>query len=218
MGLFGWLFGKPQRVAVRDMIWLTEAARVRGAAEAIDLLLAAKRPVLVLAQFPAALAAFGEQVIGTGRPHATIPTTLTPAAALELAAGPPRVLLGLVRNLRPTEFPPEDAPESPLPVLVLERHFLRAHDDEVVRFAEGLGGRASVDFYVSLEDPLMSLFAGEWVKNVLRQLGMQEDERLESGMVARRIRAAQGQVAKSIPTDHDANSAVQWLERNRAAG
>lgn len=217
MGLFSWLFGKQPRVEVREMIRLTDKARTKAVAEAVRDSLAAGRTVLVVAHFPATLAAFGEKIIGKGVPHETIPSRLTSRAALELASGTPRVLLGLVRNLEPDEFPPpDDAPESPLPVLVLERHFLRAHDDRVVKFAEGLGGRATVEFHTALDDPLMGLFAGEWVRNVLRGLGMKEDEALDSAMVNRRIAAAQAKVAGSYPSDHDADSPAEWLERNRA--
>ncbi|MBA4190776.1 MAG: hypothetical protein C0467_22550 [Planctomycetaceae bacterium] len=216
MGLFSWLFGKPKRVISRDVIWLTNAARVRGATKSVNAPLTSNRSVLVLAHFPAALAAFGEHIILKSCPHATIPSTLTPAAALELAMGPPRVLLGLVRNLEPVEFPPPDtAPESPLSVVVLERHLLRKHDDHVTHFAEGLGSKAAVEFHVSLDDPLMAMFAGEWVANALRQLGMKEGEAIDSKLVPRRIEQAQAKIAKTIQTDEDADSAAEWLERNR---
>jgi len=218
MGLFSWLFGKPSRVATHDLIWLTDAARSRGVAGAVSAHLASNRPVLAIAQFPATRAAFEEYISRTGWPHVAIPDNLTPAAALALASGTPRVLLGLARQLRPDEFPPLDnAPDSPLPVLVLERHFLRERDDCVNRFAEGLGSRAAVDFHVSFDDPLMRLFVGEWVKDTLRRLGMREDETIKSGMVTRRLAKAQGKVAAMIATDHDADSAAEWLERNRTA-
>ena len=40
----------------------------------------------------------------------------------------------------------------------------------------------------------MRIFAGEWVKNVLTRLGMQEGEAIESRMVSRRIEGAQKKV------------------------
>lgn len=216
MGLFSWLFGKRSRVTSRDLTWLTAAARVRGAVESVRDDLAAGKSVLVLAHFPATLAAFRAEITGSGWAVADAPNPVTPAQVLARVAGPPRLLLGLVRHLRPDEFPPQDQPPSPLPVLALERHFLREHDDRIVRFAEGLGSRVTVDFCVSLDDPLMTLFAGEWVRNALRTLGMEEDEALESGMVSRRIAGAQAKLAETIPSDHEADSPAAWLERNRA--
>jgi hypothetical protein len=217
VGLFGWLFGKGSRVASRDVIWLSDAARMSGVAESIDAHLAVPHPVLVLAQFPSTLAAFGEHLMRPDRPHAAVPSTLTPRDALQLATTGPPVLFGLVRNLRPDEFPPdESAPPSPLAVVVLERHFLRVHDEQVVKFAEGLGGSAAVEFHVSLDDALMRMFAGEWVASMLRKLGMQEDESIDSAMVSRKMRSAQGKIAKTTSTDHEADSPMEWLQRNRA--
>src|SRR5207248_5406136 len=40
----------------------------------------------------------------------------------------------------------------------------------------------------------MRIFAGDWVANILTRLGMEEGEAIESGMVSRRIEAAQKKV------------------------
>ncbi len=216
MGLFSWLFGKRQRVVSRDCVWLTATARLRGAVESVQDDLKAGKSVLVLAHFPDTLDAFRREATSSGWATVSLPNPCTPASLLALAVGPPRVIMGLVRDLRPDDFPPDAPPPSPLPVLALERHFLREHDDRILRFAEGLGSRAKVDYCVSLDDPLLTMFAGEWVRNILRGLGMLEDECLESGMVSRRIAGAQAKLAKTIPSDHEADSPAAWLERNQA--
>ncbi|MGH7224899.1 MAG: preprotein translocase subunit SecA, partial [Gemmataceae bacterium] len=56
------------------------------------------------------------------------------------------------------------------------------------------GDPGSSRFYLSLEDDLMRIFAGEWVSNLLARLGMKEGEAIESRMVSRRISAAQKKV------------------------
>jgi len=219
MGMFSWLFGKPRRVTERDVIWLTSAARIRGAVRSVKTHLAAHRSVLVLAQFPETLVTFGLEAAGSSRVCVAVPSVVSPETALKLANESPElpcILFGLVRNLEPAEFPlPDTAPESPLPVVVLERHLLRKHDDRVIQFAEGLGSKATVEFHVSLDDPLMARFAGEWVTSALRGLGMKESEAIDSAMIGRRIEQAQAKIAKTIDTDEDAESAAEWLERNR---
>jgi preprotein translocase subunit SecA len=60
-----------------------------------------------------------------------------------------------------------------------------------------LGGKATrgpAGSYLSLEDDLMRIFAGEWVKNILTRLGMKRGEAIESRMVTRRIEGAQKKV------------------------
>ena len=56
------------------------------------------------------------------------------------------------------------------------------------------GDPGSSRFYLSLEDDLMRIFAGEWVKKILQTIGMVEGEAIESKMVTRRIEAAQKKV------------------------
>jgi hypothetical protein len=34
-------------------------------------------------------------------------------------------------------------------------------------------------------------------------------------MVSRKLNSAQGKIAKSTPTDHEADSPAEWLRRNR---
>ena len=46
-------------------------------------------------------------------------------------------------------------------------------------------------FYLSLEDDLMRIFAREWVSGLLQRLGMEEGVPIESGMISKRIEAAQ---------------------------
>jgi preprotein translocase subunit SecA len=216
VGLFSWLFGKRSRVPARDFTWLTDAARIAGAVESVREDTAAGKPVLVVAQFPSTLAAFRGLATNAGLPAVDLPPKTTPAQVIALAAGPPRVLLALARHLTPDEFPSADAAPSPLPVLVLERHFLREHDDRVVRFAEGLGTGAAVSFHLSLDDPMMKLLLGEWVRNTLRTLGMEENEPLDSAIVTRRAAAAQAKFARTVPSDHEADSPAAWVERNQA--
>jgi hypothetical protein len=219
VGLFSWLFGKraPERVAVRDLVWLAGVGRARGLVKELKGHVYADRSVLLLAHFPSTLAALGPKLIDSRLPHEPIPEGLTPEAALRLAAnGEPRVLFGLVRNLRLPEFPAaEDAPESPLPVLLAERHFLRSHDERVTEFAGGLGGRAEIAVHVALDDELMKVFAGQWVTDMLKRLGMKDDEMIDSPMVTRRIRKAQDQIRAKLATEEvPADSPLEWIQRN----
>jgi preprotein translocase subunit SecA len=81
-----------------------------------------------------------------------------------------------------------------LHILGTERHDSRRIDNQLRGRAGRQGDPGSGRFYLSLQDELMRLFAGEWVANVLTRLGMQEGEAIESGMVTRRIEKAQKKV------------------------
>jgi len=81
-----------------------------------------------------------------------------------------------------------------LHIVGTERHEARRIDLQLRGRCGRQGDPGSSRFYLSLEDDLMRIFAGDWVKNVLTRLGMQEGEAIESRMVSRRIEAAQKKV------------------------
>ena len=81
-----------------------------------------------------------------------------------------------------------------LHVIGTERHEARRIDLQLRGRCGRQGDPGSSRFYLSLEDDLMRIFAGPWVKTILEKLGMKEGERIESKLVTRRIEAAQKKV------------------------
>src|SRR6185312_1101857 len=81
-----------------------------------------------------------------------------------------------------------------LHIVGTERHEARRIDLQLRGRCGRQGDPGSGRFYLSLEDDLMRIFAGEWVKSVLTRMGMQEGEAIESRMVSRRIEGAQRKV------------------------
>ena len=81
-----------------------------------------------------------------------------------------------------------------LHIIGTERHEARRIDLQLRGRCGRQGDPGSSRFYLSLEDDLMRIFAGEWVKNILTRLGMKEGEAIESHMVSRRVEGAQKKV------------------------
>lgn len=81
-----------------------------------------------------------------------------------------------------------------LHVIGTERHEARRIDNQLRGRAGRQGDPGSSRFFLSLEDDLMRIFAGDWVKKVLTALGMKEGECIESPMVSRQIAKAQKRV------------------------
>ncbi|WP_153557539.1 preprotein translocase subunit SecA [Roseimaritima sediminicola] len=79
-------------------------------------------------------------------------------------------------------------------VMGTERHDSRRIDLQLRGRCGRQGDPGSSRFYLSLEDDLMRIFAGDFVKSVFERLGMNEGEAIESKMVTRRIEAAQKKV------------------------
>ncbi len=74
-----------------------------------------------------------------------------------------------------------------LHIIGTERHESRRIDIQLRGRCGRQGDPGSSRFFLSLEDDLMRMFAGEWVSAVLTRLGMEEGEAIESRLVSRRI-------------------------------
>jgi preprotein translocase subunit SecA len=121
--------------------------------------------------------------------------------------------------LVPDDYPnPVDESLDIVTILVAERHFLRAPDEQVMAFASNLGRRCHLAFHLALDDPLLKVYAGEWLGPLLARLGMNEAQPIENAMIARRIKDAQDRFAKRVVDDHQADSAEEWLRLNVADG
>ncbi|OCL19699.1 preprotein translocase subunit SecA [Gilliamella sp. wkB171] len=79
-------------------------------------------------------------------------------------------------------------------ILGTERHESRRIDNQLRGRAGRQGDPGASRFYLSLEDPLMRIFASERVGNMMRKLGMKEGEAIEHPWVTKAIANAQKKV------------------------
>lgn len=200
MGLLSWLTGNKSEAKVQiddHRIWLTQQAKIAGvrkeAAEA-----AADRAgptaIFVVAHFNDCLGQLQAAVDGLDRDRVL-------AVCADNFVGQSAAALALDES-------------SNIHIIVGERHPLPSRDRVVAEFAERLPCRSRIVCHVSLEDALIKRFAGDWVENVLRRMGMKEDEAIRSRMVAQRIERAMRKVAEVAKSNLPAESAQEWLERN----
>jgi preprotein translocase subunit SecA len=81
-----------------------------------------------------------------------------------------------------------------LRIIATERHESRRIDNQLRGRAGRQGDPGSSRFYLSLEDPLMRIFAGDRVRAIMDRLKMPEGEAIEAGIVSRSIESAQRKV------------------------
>lgn len=81
-----------------------------------------------------------------------------------------------------------------LAIIGTERHESRRIDNQLRGRAGRQGDPGVSRFYLSLEDDLMRIFAGDRLKGLMGKLGMQDDEALEHPWVTRTIESAQRKV------------------------
>jgi hypothetical protein len=219
MGLFDW-FNKPKMFELLgDRIWKTRGAKLEGMVREIEDWSGEDDRVLVVAHFPATLKEACEALR---------------QANIDFEQGQhewdSRNISGLYQhnNHRPVvvlaeSLPdtfPDDQPNpvgessSIISVIVIERHPLASQDDHVARFARSLPSRSRLGFFLSLDDPLMQIFAGDAVRRIVEQFDGPEDQGIENQLFIRCIRGTQRKIKKKVFGNSKAESAQEWLERN----
>jgi preprotein translocase subunit SecA len=81
-----------------------------------------------------------------------------------------------------------------LRIIATERHESRRIDNQLRGRSGRQGDPGSSRFYLSLDDSLMRIFAGDRVRSIMDRLKMPEGEAIEAGIVTRSIEGAQRKV------------------------
>lgn len=198
MGIFDFILGRSASnvEVLPDKIWMTQRAKLNGIRrEMAERANSRSAAILLIAHFQNVLEELN--ILAAENPWNTpLTATLAENLSTEIAS---RLNLDKATTID---------------LIVAERHPMVADDDKVIEFAKQLPCKCRVAYHVSLEDPVLKQFSGEWVTGVLKKLGMAEDESLESKLVTRRIRAAQQQFVGSMNALQPANSATEWLRLN----
>ncbi|MDQ5957770.1 MAG: preprotein translocase subunit SecA [Patescibacteria group bacterium] len=79
-------------------------------------------------------------------------------------------------------------------VLGTERHEARRIDNQLRGRSGRQGDPGATQFYISLEDSLMKVFASDRVKNMMGRFGIPEDEPIQNIIVSRAIESAQSRI------------------------
>lgn len=198
MGLFDFLFGKSASnvEVLSDKIWMTQRAKLNGIRREIGERSSSSSAAMILvAHFENVLEELNA-VVAENPWNVPVMATLATNLSTEIAS-----------RLKLDET-------AIIDLIVVERHPMVAEDDKVVEFAKELPCKCRVAYHVSLEDPVLKQFSGEWVTGVLKKLGMGEDESLESPLVARRLRASQKKIEETAIGNQPASSAAEWMQLN----
>lgn len=214
MGLLSWLFRKPAFELQPDRIFLTRSAMLNDFVQRCRMAAQAQDRVLLVAHFEELRRAILDQLNAERIPVEEAAGQLRSHACLsELVPKTPT--LALAEQLMADETAVESHDKSPsVAVLIAERHPLRGHDERIEQFAAALPAAARLTYFGSLDSAVYRRFAGDWVADTLKNLGMKPDEAIESQMISRRLIAAQRKIEAAMISDAPAESAEEWCERN----
>ncbi|MFA7252235.1 MAG: preprotein translocase subunit SecA [Candidatus Paceibacterota bacterium] len=79
-------------------------------------------------------------------------------------------------------------------VIGTERHEARRIDNQLRGRAGRQGDPGETQFYVSLEDSLMRIFASDTIKKLMGRFGLKEDEAIENSLITKSLETAQTKI------------------------
>ena len=79
-------------------------------------------------------------------------------------------------------------------VIGTERHEARRIDNQLRGRSGRQGDRGTTQFFVSLEDSLMRIFASDTIKKLMGKIGIAEDEPIQNSLITRSLEAAQTKI------------------------
>jgi len=95
-------------------------------------------------------------------------------------------------------------------LIFLEHYPLREKEEEVIA---NLNPKR-VYVLSSLDEPLFNQFGGGKLVDLMKNLGLKEDEMIEHPMISKSIEKAQHKLAQTVTFENSASSAKEWFERN----
>jgi len=189
------------RLDMNDRVYRTKKAKYAAVIKEIEDLVAQGRPVLVGTTSVEISENLSRQLTMRHIPHNVLNAKLHQKEAEIVAQAGRKGTVTIATNMagRGTDIklPDEVKAAGGLAIIGTERHESRRVDRQLRGRAGRQGDPGTSVFFVSFEDSLMRMFAGDNVMKALDKLGFSEDEMLESPMVNRSIEKAQKRVEEN---------------------
>lgn len=197
----------PKRIDHDDLIFQTEHGKFKAVAKKVKELHAKGQPVLIGTVSIEKNELLSEYLRSEGIPHemlnaknhekegeiiAQAGRKAGVTVATNMAGRGVDIKLG--GNPAPAGAGDEVRTAGGLYVIGTERHEARRIDNQLRGRSGRQGDPGETQFYVSLEDSLMRIFASDTVKSLMGRIGLAEDEPIKNALISRSLEGAQTKI------------------------
>lgn len=100
-------------------------------------------------------------------------------------------------------------------LIFAEHHPFNSVDQQVFEKLHELSGKTEIiEFHISLDEPLMTVFGAERIRQLMKQMGHQAGEVITHSMISKSIVRAQEKIEKKVENELRAKSSTEWFELN----
>jgi preprotein translocase subunit SecA len=197
----------PMRIDHNDLMFQTEAGKMRAIAKHVKSLHEKGQPVLVGTVSVEKNEVLSSHFHSEGIPHEVLNAKNHEREGEIIAQAGRKGAVTIATNMAgrgvdiklggnpATEAQYDDVKSvGGLFVLGTERHDARRIDNQLRGRAGRQGDPGETQFFVSLEDSLMRIFANDVIKRVMGTFGIPEDEPIHNGMITRSLEKAQTRI------------------------
>ncbi len=183
-----------------DLIFLSKIAKYKGIVEDVAARHKKGQPVLIGTIAVETSELLSDILRSHGIPHEVLNAKQHAREADIIAQAGQAAHVTIATNMagRGTDIKltPEAVQAGGLYILGTERHESRRIDNQLRGRSGRQGDAGESRFYISLEDDLIRIFAGDTIKKRMEMVGMTEDETIESPFISRTIERSQEKVEK----------------------
>ncbi len=197
----------PQRKDQNDLIFQTEAGKFKAVARKVKEIHSTGRPVLVGTVSIEKNELLAKYLEREGVPHQLLNAKNHEKEGEIISQAGKRGGVTIATNMagRGVDIKLGGNPATPeeyeavkalggLFVLGTERHDARRIDNQLRGRSGRQGDPGETQFFVSLEDSLMRIFASDTIKRLMGRFGIAEDEPIENGLITRSLETAQTKI------------------------
>jgi preprotein translocase subunit SecA len=196
-----------KRIDRNDLIFQTERGKIKAMIAKVKEVHATGQPILIGTASIEKNEMLGAELVKAGIPHEMLNAKNHEREGEIIAEAGKKGGVTLATNmagrgvdikLGGPNATPEEAEEvralGGLFVLGTERHEARRIDNQLRGRSGRQGDPGETQFFVSMDDTLMRVFASDMVKNMMGRFGIPEDQPIENGMISRSLESAQKKI------------------------
>lgn len=200
---------------IDDKVWWNAQRKLKGICAEVAALRADGLNVLLLAHFEGTLSVFEMELRARTIAYERFSTVDLSWLCSGVIEGTGKLWLGLARALQTSAAAlGHSAASVRLEIIVAEHHPLHSRDVRLVQAAAAIPCPTQLGFHVSLDEPLMVHFRVDSIRQLLKQLGGEEDTHLSNPLITTAIRRAQEKIESRVPKDLPAHSCADWFKYN----